>query len=98
MGGVVAVVGDEVHGLPVPELEVALFVAPAPLATEEARIVLPAQVSREDAVFNVGRVAALVQIFHNRQWPMLDAALEDRLHQQYRMPLYPWVQEVIDAA
>jgi len=98
MGGVVAVVGDEVHGLPVPDLEVALFVAPAPLATEEARRVLPLQVSREDAVFNMARVAALVEILHSRQWPMLDAALEDRLHQPYRLPLYPWVQDVIDAA
>jgi homoserine kinase len=98
MGGIVAVVGDEVHGLPVPDLEVALFVAPTPVATEEARAVLPAQVSREDAVFNAARVAAFVEILHNRQWPMLDAALDDRLHQQYRMPLYPWAQEVIDAA
>src|SRR5439155_24839723 len=57
MGGVVAVVGDEVHGLPVPDLEVALFVASGPLATEEARSVLPAKVSREDAVLNMARVA-----------------------------------------
>jgi homoserine kinase len=98
MGGIVAVVGDEVHGLPVPELEVALFVAPSPLPTDQARAVLPAQVSREDAVFNAGRVAALVEILHSRQWPMLDAALDDRLHQPYRMALYPWVEEVIAAA
>ncbi len=29
---------------------------------------------------------------------MLDRALEDRLHQPYRLPLYPWVQDVMDAA
>jgi homoserine kinase len=98
MGGIVAVVGDEVHGLPIPELEVALLVAPRAVPTEDARAVLPAQVSREDAIFNLGRVAALVQIFHSRQWPMLDVATEDRLHQPHRMALYPWVQEVIDAA
>ncbi len=98
MGGVVAVVGDEVFGLPVPDLEVALFVAPSPVPTEEARAVLPDQVSREDAVFNAARVAALVEILHSRQWPMLDRALEDRLHQPHRLSLYPWVQDVIDAA
>jgi homoserine kinase len=98
MGGVIAVVGEEVYGLPVPELEIALFVAPNPVPTEEARAVLPAQVSREDAIFNAGRVAAIVQILHNRQWPMLDLALDDRLHQPYRMPLYPWAQEVMEAA
>lgn len=98
MGGVVAVVGDEVHGLPIPELEVALLVAPRSVPTDEARAVLPDQVSREDAIFNIGRVAALVQIFHSRQWPMLDVATEDRLHQPQRMALYPWVQEVMDVA
>jgi homoserine kinase len=98
MGGVVAVVGDEVHGLPVPDLEVALLVAPTLLATEDARAALPAQVEHADAVFNMARVASLVQVLHTRQWPMLDLALEDRLHLPYRMPLYPWVQHVIDAA
>src|SRR3989440_10477994 len=61
MGGLVAVVGEEVHGLPVPDLEVALFVAPSPVPTEEARAVLPEQLERADAVFNMSRVAALVQ-------------------------------------
>ena len=98
MGGVVAVVGEEVHGLPVPDLEVALFVAPEPLLTDQARAVLPAQVDRADAVFNAARLASLVQILHTRQWPMLDLAMEDRLHQPYRIPLYPWAQDVIDAA
>ncbi len=98
MGGVVAVVGEEVHGLPAPDLDVAVFVAREPLSTELARAALPAQIDHADAVFNTGRVAALVQILHTRQWPMLDLALEDRLHQPYRMPLYPWAQGVIDAA
>lgn len=98
MGGVVAVVGEEVHGLPVPDLEVALFVAPQPVPTTEARHVLPAQVDLNDAVFTAARVASLVQILHTRQWPMLDLALEDRLHQPYRLPLYPWAGEVMAAA
>ncbi len=98
MGGVVAVVADEVHGLPVPDLEIALFVAANPVATEEARAVLSAQVDRADAIFNVARVAALVQILHTREWPRLDVALEDRLHQPQRLRLYPWVEDVMAAA
>jgi homoserine kinase len=98
MGGVIAVVGDEVLGLPVPDLEVALFVAPSPVPTEEARAVLPAQVDRADAVFNASRVAAFVEILHTRRWPLLDTALADRLHQPYRLSLYPWIEEVIEAA
>jgi homoserine kinase len=98
MGGVVAVVEDEVYGLPVPELEVALFIAPSPLATSLARSVLPEQVSRADAVFNLSRLAALIQIMHSREWSRLDMALEDRLHQPHRLPLFPWVEEVMVAA
>jgi homoserine kinase len=89
MGGLVAVVGDEVYGLPVPDLEIALFVA---------RSVLPDQVSRADAVFNLSRLAALLQVMHSREWPRLDAALEDRLHQPHRLPLFPWAEEVMAAA
>ena len=98
MGGVVAVVGEEVHGLPLPDLDVAVLVAPEPLATDQARLVLPAQVDLADATFNTARVASLVQIFHTRQWPMLDLALEDRLHQPYRLPLYEWATDVMEAA
>jgi homoserine kinase len=98
MGGVVAVVGDEVLGLPVPDLEVALFVAPSAVPTEEARAALPAQVDLADAVFNASRVASFVEILHSKRWPLLDQALDDRLHQPYRLPLYPWVVDVMAAA
>ena len=98
MGGVVAVVGDEVYGLPSPDLEVAIFVAPEPVNTELARSLLPDQVSREDAVFNLSRLAALIQVLHSREWSRLDVALEDRLHQPRRMPLFPWAEEVMAAA
>jgi len=98
MGGVVAVVGDEVYALPVPDLDVALFVAPAPVPTERAREVLPGRVDRGDAVFNLSRLAALVHVLHNRDWTRLEVALEDRLHQPHRLPLYPWASEVMAAA
>jgi homoserine kinase len=98
MGGVVAVVENEVYGLPVPDLEVALFVAPSPLATSLARSVLPDQVPRADAIFNLSRLAALIQVLHSREWPRLDAALEDRLHQPQRLPLFPWVEDVMASA
>src|SRR6266542_1777732 len=61
MGGVVAVFGDEVLGLPVPDLEVALFVAPSPVPTGDARAALPEQVAHADAVFNAARVASFVE-------------------------------------
>jgi homoserine kinase len=98
VGGVVAVVGDEVQSLPIPEIEVAVLLAAAPMSTDAARAALPPQVDRADAVFNVARAVSLVHILHNRDWTRLDVALDDRLHQPQRIPLYPWVQGVLDAA
>ncbi len=98
MGGVVVVVEGEAYALPPPDLDVALLIAPAPVATEAARAALPEAVSREDAVFNLARVASLVRVLHTRQWELLDLALEDRLHQPHRLPLYPWADAAIEAA
>jgi homoserine kinase len=98
MGGVVAVVGEGVHQLPVPDWEIALFVASQPVPTEDARAVLPEQVSRADAVFNLSRVAALVHLLHTRDWQLMAGSFEDRLHQPYRLRLYPWAEAVMEAA
>ena len=98
VGGVVAVVGDEVQSLPIPDLELAVLLAADPLSTEAARAALPAQVERADAVFNLARVASLVHLLHKRDWQRLNVALEDRLHQPQRIPLYPWVEAVMEAA
>jgi homoserine kinase len=84
--------------LPQPDWAVALAVANQPLATEEARSVLPQQVPIADAVFNASRTALFVHALWDRNAPLLRAAVEDRLHQPYRRPLYPWTVRVIDAA
>jgi homoserine kinase len=67
-------------------------------ATAEARAVLPASVSRQDAVFNVQRVALLLAALQSDRLEALATALEDRLHQPYRRRLFPWMEEVAGAA
>jgi homoserine kinase len=67
-------------------------------STAEARAVLPAAVPRADAVFNVQRVALLVASLTARQPAALGAALQDRLHQPYRLRLFPWMPAVAEAA
>jgi homoserine kinase len=67
-------------------------------ATAEARAVLPATVSRADAVFNVQRVALLLAGLQAGRHDVLGAALDDRLHQPYRLRLFPWMPAVADAA
>jgi len=67
-------------------------------ATAEARALLPRSVPREDAVFNVQRVALLLAGLQTALPAALSVALEDRLHQPYRLKLFPWMPTVAAAA
>jgi len=85
--------------LPVPPALVWVVLIPdITTSTSEARGVLPATVSRGDAVFNVQRVALLLASLQAGRLDTLCAALDDRLHQPYRRRLFPWMPDVADAA
>ena len=56
--------------------------------TSETRVLLPAQVSHDDARFNVSRAALLVVALTERP-DLLMAATEDVLHQPQRGPAMP---------
>lgn len=74
-----------------------LVVPDQSLATEEARLVLPPQYSRGDAVTNVQNAMLLLAAFTQGRHDLLSAALEDRIHQPYRAdlcPLLPSLQEL----
>jgi homoserine kinase len=67
------------------------------LSTKEARLVLPAQYSRADAVTNVQNSMLLLAAFTQGRPELLSSALEDRIHQPYRAalcPLLPCLQEL----
>ena len=68
------------------------------LPTAEARRVLPREVLREDAVFNVTRTALMVAALATGQYACLPEASRDRLHQPYRASLLPGLEEVCEAA
>ncbi|HYE91963.1 MAG TPA: homoserine kinase [Terriglobales bacterium] len=92
-GGALAV------ALPVPAALVWVVLIPETTsATAEARAVLPATVTRGDAVFNVQRVALLLASLQAGRLDTLGAALDDRLHQPYRRKLFPWMGDVLHAA
>jgi len=65
------------------------------LPTAEARAVLPACYSREDAVFNVQRAALLIAALATGTTSAFPAALEDRYHQPYRAPLVPGLDGIL---
>jgi homoserine kinase len=61
----------------------------ASLSTQKARALLPAHYSREDAVANIQATALLVAAFSQGRGDLLRTAMQDRLHQPYRMKACP---------
>jgi homoserine kinase len=76
-------------------LEVVLAVPEFPLSTTAARAALPAQYSRKDAVFNVQRVALLLAALAEGRADLFHEAMRDRLHQPYRAPLIPGLEDIL---
>lgn len=68
------------------------------LPTVEARKVLPSEVSHYDAVKNTGRTALFVGAMLTGDYSHLRFAMEDVLHQPYRLSLVPGMDEVMQAA
>lgn len=75
-----------------------VFIPDVELSTREARGVVPLQYSREDVVFNLGRVALLVRAIAERDWDAVGDAMDDRFHQPQRTPLMPWLPDLLGAA
>jgi homoserine kinase len=77
------------------KMNLAVVVPDFQLATSKARAVLPEMVSRADAVFNVQRAALLIVALATASTSAFPTALEDRLHQPYRAPLVPGMEEIL---
>ena len=99
MGGfVIAVDGDAVRFDPPDGLEGVLAVPREGVKTEQARAALPAEVSREDAVFNVAHASLLTLGLATGDFELVSRGLEDRLHQDARSHLYPRSAELLRQA
>jgi len=64
------------------------------LSTDKMRKVLPQKTSLSDAIFNLSRSALLVNALQNLDWKILSEAMEDKLHQPFRIPFIPGIKEV----
>lgn len=85
--------------IPLPdELEFIVLIPDFPLPTEEARRVLPASYSREQAVFNASRAALLVGSLMSGKFDVLSSAMRDQIHQPYRSRLIHGMDGIIGAA
>jgi homoserine kinase len=74
---------------------IAIIVPDFILPTARAREVLPEMYSRADAVYNVQRAALLIAALATGTSSAFPTALEDRIHQPYRAPLVPGLEEVL---
>jgi homoserine kinase len=102
-GGLEVVVhdGDTWQRLAVPiadGLKIVLLVPDFEMPTNHSRRKLPQHLSREDAIFNVGRAALLVAALAQGRWDLLDAATQDRLHQPARAEIFPALFDCFAAA
>jgi homoserine kinase len=79
-------------------LSAVCFVPEVHIPTSHARGLLPESVSLADAVYNVGRASLLVAALASGQPQLLAEATQDRLHQPFRLPLFPDGARLLDAA
>jgi homoserine kinase len=87
-----------VEAIAVPPLRVVVVLPNFHLLTSEARAALPRQVSLQDAIFNTGRLGLLIRALETADYDKIRVAMQDRLHQPYRIPLIPGLAAAFDAA
>lgn len=103
LGGCQIVVQEKGHlvhlSVPLPSgLKAVLFIPDFELPTAESRSILPPQVSRVDAVYNLGRTALLIAALTTGRLQYLSIATKDRLHQPARQTLFPAMESLFRAA
>lgn len=67
------------------------------VATPDARRVMPKTVSVADAAANAADASVIAAAFATKKYGLLSGAFGDRVHQPYRMPLVPFLPDVIQA-
>ena len=102
LGGLQLVVRED-HSLvtapvPLPEdLKAVLLIPDSTVSTKEARSVLPDKVAMQDAVYNIGRVALLVNALATGRLEDLGMATKDKLHQPYRQRLIKGMKVIFES-
>ena len=98
-GGLTASMVD--NGLPVsvsfplhPDWEFIALVPDFDLPTTLARSVLPQQVSRADAIYNIAHGALVLKALELGDEKLLRNAMQDKLHQNYRKALIPDYEKI----
>ena len=98
-GGLTASMVD--NGLPIcvsfplhPDWEFLALIPDFDLPTTLARSVLPEQISRGDAIYNVSHGALVLKALELGDEKLLRTAMQDKLHQNYRKKLIPDFEKI----
>lgn len=78
------------------ELVFATMIPEFPVATKDARAVLPDTYSRADMVFNSSRTALLVASMYTKDFDNLSVAMDDKIHQPFRSKLIPNMDNIFE--
>ena len=102
-GGFQIVVKDQntliTSEVPIKEsLKAILFIPELEMPTAESRKVLTKTITRDDAIFNIGRAALLVNVLSSGNLELLSKATQDRLHQPARQKIFPSMSNLFHAA
>lgn len=103
LGGIVTAVfdGKRVHWVKQEVFTTLKFVVAIPdfeLKTDKARACLPKEISHRDAVYNLSRAALFSASLLTGKYENLRTAVNDKLHQPYRMELIDHGREVFETA
>jgi len=82
-----------------PDLGVVVFVPDFEMPTQEGRRrIARTAFTREDAVFNFGRIALLVAALAQGRYDLLDEATQDRYHQPVRSEIFAGLKPIMAGA
>jgi homoserine kinase len=106
LGGLVAsiVYEDRVISMKLPAranrspIHVTIVLPDFDFPTKQARAILPKQVDRKDAIYNISRAVLVTEALRTGDLDLLGKVMSDALHQPYRIPLIPGAQAAMDAA
>lgn len=82
-----------------PDLRFVIMTPDFPLPTKESRRVLPAAVSRQDAIYNLSHAGLLPKALELGDERLIRLAMQDRIHEPFRRPLItdlPLVEKAVE--
>jgi homoserine kinase len=86
------------HPVPVPRLRVTVCVPEFAFLTAMSRAVLPPTLPRADAIHNIGHAVLTIEALRTGDMRLLASALDDRMHEPYRLPAIPGALDARQAA